>query len=65
MRKCPYCNENIPHLKKHLKKSHPEEYKKRYNLKRPRTHEIETLSDTFLENRKDEKNSRIANNFAK
>lgn len=49
MRKCPYCNEDVPHLKKHLKKKHPKEYQKKINIKRPRTHQIETLSDTFLE----------------
>ncbi len=33
MKKCPICNENIPHRKKHLKTEHPEEYQIRYGTK--------------------------------
>lgn len=27
MKKCPFCNEEVPHLKKHLRQNHPKEYR--------------------------------------
>lgn len=33
MKKCPYCNVECIHLKKHLKKDHPEEYRRKIDLK--------------------------------
>ena len=31
MRECPICGENVPHLKKHYKKSHKEEFVARFS----------------------------------
>ncbi len=46
MKTCPYCKKKVDHLKKHLKKSHFEEYQDRYSSDKEK---IQILKKTFEE----------------
>ncbi len=46
MRKCLYCNEDVDHLKKHMKKIHPKEYQERF---KPETEEFEDINKKNLD----------------
>lgn len=58
MKECTVCSENVNHLKKHMKKNHPQEYKERFinsitNRKVPKiqkTVKFHTCPVTYLQN---------------
>ena len=58
MKECTVCSENVNHIKKHMKKNHPQEYKERFinsitNRKVPKiqkTVKFHTCPVTYLQN---------------
>jgi len=47
---CPLCNNSVEHLKKHIRKEHPEEYEKQQKLKKTEVIRNHTCPVAYLQN---------------